>query len=166
MGKQIGIRALRGIDRLVNLGIILILALTGLYGGLGLWDVLNIYHKAGVSAEVMGYKPDGGNGLSFSELRAVNPDVAAWIEIPDTPIDFPVLQGESNMEYINRDVSGDFSLAGSIFWIIGIAPTSATPTVLFTGIIWKRTRCLVLCPSSVNRNILRSTVQGSCCVQV
>ena len=32
-----------------------------------------------------------------------------------TGIDYPVLQGEENLSYLNTDVYGDFALAGSIF---------------------------------------------------
>ena len=33
----------------------------------------------------------------------------------DTHIDYPVVQGEDDMEYINKDVYGQFALSGSIF---------------------------------------------------
>ncbi len=32
-----------------------------------------------------------------------------------TKIDYPILQGEDNLTYINTDVYGDFALSGSIF---------------------------------------------------
>ena len=51
----------------------------------------------------------------FSELLSINPDVCAWITMDGTKIDFPVLQGETNLTYINRDIYGKFALAGSIF---------------------------------------------------
>ena len=35
--------------------------------------------------------------------------------MPGTAIDYPVLQGKSNMTYINKDVYGEFALAGSIY---------------------------------------------------
>ena len=35
--------------------------------------------------------------------------------LDNTKIDFPVLQGRTNLDYINTDVYGDFALAGSIF---------------------------------------------------
>ena len=47
--------------------------------------------------------------------RAINKDVAGWITIDDTHIDYPVVQGKDDMEYINKDVYGEFSLSGSIF---------------------------------------------------
>ena len=38
-----------------------------------------------------------------------------WLTIPDTGIDYPVMQGRNNEEYINKDPFGEFSLSGSIF---------------------------------------------------
>jgi sortase B len=55
------------------------------------------------------------NSESFSRLRMINPEIRGWITMEGTGIDFPVLQGQNNMSYINRDFFGNFSLAGSIF---------------------------------------------------
>ena len=51
----------------------------------------------------------------FGQLKAINKDINAWITLPGTAIDYPVLQGSSNYTYINTDVYGNFALAGSIF---------------------------------------------------
>lgn len=51
----------------------------------------------------------------FGQLRAINPDITAWIIMPGTAIDYPVLQGATNMSYINTDVYGEFAMAGSIY---------------------------------------------------
>ena len=51
----------------------------------------------------------------FGQLKAINPDITAWITMPGTAIDYPVLQGSTNYSYINTDVYGNFALAGSIF---------------------------------------------------
>lgn len=52
---------------------------------------------------------------SFDELRKLNPDVKAWITLDNTKIDYPVLQGDINLKYLNRDFFGDTSLSGNIF---------------------------------------------------
>lgn len=51
----------------------------------------------------------------FGQLKAINPDITAWITMPGTAIDYPILQGSTNYSYINKDVYGNFALAGSIF---------------------------------------------------
>lgn len=51
----------------------------------------------------------------FGQLKQINPDITAWLTMPGTAIDYPVLQGSSNYSYINTDPYGNFSLSGSIF---------------------------------------------------
>ena len=52
---------------------------------------------------------------SFEELLAINPDFKGWVTLDGTNIDHPILQGKTNLSYINTDVYGNFSLAGSVF---------------------------------------------------
>ena len=51
----------------------------------------------------------------LAQLRTINPEISAWLTLPGTAIDYPVMQGSSNYSYINTDVYGNFALAGSIF---------------------------------------------------
>ena len=64
------------------------------------------------------FKPElsaSGDGLSLSEILGVNQDVRAWLTLDDTGIDYPIVQGQDNSEYLNKDVFGNFSLSGSLF---------------------------------------------------
>lgn len=88
------------------------------YSAYALWDNAQVYAAADhVQAGLLPFKPKAGeeNDATFEELRAINPDVAAWVTMDNTGIDYPVLQGEENLNYLNTDVYGDFALAGSIF---------------------------------------------------
>lgn len=90
----------------------------GTYAAFALWDNNTIYAAAeNVQLEMIKIKPveSSEGGASFEELLAINPDVKAWITMDNTTIDHPILQGETNLSYINTDVYGDFALAGSIF---------------------------------------------------
>lgn len=49
------------------------------------------------------------------EHKAVNPDVVGWIYIEDTVVDYPVLQGVNNDEYIHLDWTGNSAFAGCIY---------------------------------------------------
>ena len=51
----------------------------------------------------------------YAELLTINEDVCAWVTLDNTKIDHPVLQGSTNLTYVNKDVYGNFALAGSIF---------------------------------------------------
>ena len=49
------------------------------------------------------------------ELKEVNNDIVGWLEIPDTNISYPVLQGEDNEYYMNHNYKKEKSRNGSIF---------------------------------------------------
>lgn len=107
---------LKAANSLVNLIVILCLLTAGIYAAYALWDNSRIYTAANdVQADMIKLKPDIDDGASFEELLAVNSDVCAWVTLDNTQIDHPVLQGSTNLTYVNRDVYGDFALAGSIF---------------------------------------------------
>ena len=53
--------------------------------------------------------------LWFQELRAVNPDIAAWIQIADTKINYPVMYSGDNEYYLYRTWQKSENGAGSIF---------------------------------------------------
>ena len=88
-----------------------------LYGGYSLWDTAMLYQGAFVSDDLLEYKPSPGktDGPTLAELAGLNSDVRGWVTIDDTHIDYPIGQGETDMDYINKDVYGEFSLSGSIF---------------------------------------------------
>ena len=52
---------------------------------------------------------------NFDALWAVNPDVVAWLSIPGTKIDYPVVQGPDDQYYLRRMITGEWNIAGSIF---------------------------------------------------
>lgn len=109
---------LKAANSLVNLVVILSLSVAGIYAAYALWDNSRIYTAASdVQADMVKIKPavEEDGGASFEELLAINPDVCAWVTVDNTKIDHPVLQGTTNLTYINTDVYGNFALAGSIF---------------------------------------------------
>jgi sortase B len=119
-GRKTAILALRITNRICSWIIALILLLALLYCLYGLWDTWSIYAGAGVDSELLKYRPvhtegDDTSNPSLEDLKETNPDVCAWLTVEDTGIDYPVVQGETNLEYINKDVYGEFSLAGSVF---------------------------------------------------
>ena len=48
--------------------------------------------------------------------------MCAWVTLDGTGVDYPVVQGEDNLTYVNTDVYGNFSLSGSIFLDSRCAP--------------------------------------------
>ena len=56
--------------------------------------------------------------VDWDALRAVNPDIVAWIYVPDSPINYPVVQGDDNEEYLHKAFDGStgwLASAGTIF---------------------------------------------------
>lgn len=54
--------------------------------------------------------------VDFEKLRKENPDIYAWITIPDTGIDYPILQSASDdTYYLNHTVEKKKGLPGSIY---------------------------------------------------
>ena len=42
------------------------------------------------------------SAIDFAVLDSQNPDVVAWIQIPGTQINYPVVQGKDNDYYLHR----------------------------------------------------------------
>lgn len=97
-----------------------------LYSGYSIWDNQRVYASVDdINDKIQVYKPHGKNSenkYSFEQLRKLNPDVKAWISMDKTKIDYPILQGRTNLEYLNKDIFRDTSLAGSIFLDVGNDP--------------------------------------------
>lgn len=56
-----------------------------------------------------------GRKIDFSLLQRINPEIAAWLYIPGTSIDYPVLIGETDTYYLKRDYKRSKSSLGAIF---------------------------------------------------
>lgn len=129
-------KALRAADFLVSTVVVLFLVVAGAYSAYALWDNSQVYAAAdNVQAELLQFKPKAGadNGASFEELLGINQDVCAWVTLDNTAIDYPVVQGEDNFTYVNTDVYGDFSLAGSIFLDVNCDKNFTDPYSLLYG---------------------------------
>ena len=114
---KIAVRIAQAGNQILNIIVMGIILFLFLYGGYSLWDTYMSAKSAFLSDDLLSYKPQQGEGAnpSLEDLMAINKDVAGWITIDDTHIDYPVVQGKDDMEYINKDVYGEFSLSGSIF---------------------------------------------------
>ena len=95
----------------INIIVVIVSLLLFLICLYALIDAVMIYNGANDSG-IMKYKPAAGN---TEELRELSADAVAWITVDGTRIDYPVMQGKTNAEYLNKDPYGEFSLSGSIF---------------------------------------------------
>lgn len=53
--------------------------------------------------------------IDFHKLKNENKDIVAWIYIPGTTVDYPILIGDTNEEYLYKDLEGNYNPLGSIF---------------------------------------------------
>lgn len=53
--------------------------------------------------------------LQVKKLQEENKDVVGWLEIPDTNISYPVLQGDDNEYYMTHDYKKKYTIDGSLF---------------------------------------------------
>lgn len=52
----------------------------------------------------------------FAGLQEINPDIYAWLYVPDTAINYPVVQRAGDADYyLRRDIQGNRSTAGTLF---------------------------------------------------
>lgn len=79
--------------------------------------ILFLIHVPFVLAdELENYNPiDHHEEKGFYQLEQKYPDVKGWISIEGTHIDYPLLQSEDNVKYLDHNAFGDYVVTGSIF---------------------------------------------------
>ena len=108
-------------NRIITILAMLLVIIMFMYGGYSIWSIYKTYDEAHISKEIQEMKPD----ITYDEpevkeekwdkLSGLNSDVVGWLTINDTNIDYPVVQGKDNMEYINKAFNGEFSASGAVF---------------------------------------------------
>ncbi|PTG27399.1 class B sortase [Staphylococcus capitis] len=51
----------------------------------------------------------------FSKLESINKDIVGWIQLKGTSLNYPVLQGKTNHDYLREDFDHEKTRKGSIF---------------------------------------------------
>ena len=91
--------------------IFIIALLICIYALYDTWYVFDHAHDKSYLKFKPGVEEENG-AVSESPITS---DMVGWITMDDTNIDYPIMQGEDNTEYLNKDPYGKFSLSGSIF---------------------------------------------------
>lgn len=111
-------RLARGAIRLTNWlvdGIVLsVLLLVVLFTAYSVFDNNRVEAQAD-GESFASYRPSSDDDPSFAELQAMNPDVLGWLALYGTGVDYPLVQGKDNEEYLNTNPKGEFALSGSLF---------------------------------------------------
>lgn len=53
--------------------------------------------------------------IDFAGLKEINSNVGAWVTIPGTNIDYPIVHGDDNTYYLNHDIYGNETKLGAIY---------------------------------------------------
>lgn len=93
-------RAYAIVNHVVDFFITAVIVVAMIIGGYSYYIYQRQLHKADI----------GYTGYTMEQLGAVG-----WITIDHTDIDYPIMQGKTNTEYLNRNPLGEMSLSGSIF---------------------------------------------------
>lgn len=60
--------------------------------------------------------------VDWAALKAINPDVVGWLQIPGTVVNFPVFQTGDNDYYLDHAPDQSYSIGGSVFLDFECAP--------------------------------------------
>ncbi|MFV0396061.1 MAG: class B sortase, partial [Coprobacillaceae bacterium] len=112
--QEVGIKVVRGINTIIDYGVMLVFLFMLIFGCYAIWDNNQILYEANATRYET-YKPTTNNSISFAELKNINNEVFAWITIYGTEIDYPIAHTDNNSKYLNTNPLGEFSLAGSLY---------------------------------------------------
>lgn len=102
---------INGLSHLEDVAIYMFCILLFLMGIYAMLDSYLVYQHANDDS-LLKFKPGYDGEEPEKEIKG---NMVAWLTINDTSIDYPVMQGKDNHEYLNKDPYGEYSLAGSIF---------------------------------------------------
>ena len=106
-------KVIRFLDKLTDRVLALAFLAVFLIGVWFIYDTAYVFYHASAD-RVAAYRPSAEKETQPGE-KTLTEDVVAWLTVADTTIDYPVMQGKTNTQYLNTDPYGEYSLAGSIF---------------------------------------------------
>lgn len=74
------------------------------------------------------------NPIDFTTLQAENPEIKAWITVPNTNVDYAVCQSATDDTfYLDHDSNGDYSLPGAIYFERANSTNLSDPVTVIYG---------------------------------
>lgn len=101
---------------LIGVGVVLILAAAGIFiaAQIGYQQSREAYDNLAQYIAIDDSAGDDVPVVDWDALAEVSEDIVAWIYIPNTNINFPVVQGDTNDEYLRALPDGTYNNGGSI----------------------------------------------------
>lgn len=110
------------VGRVISTLILLVAIGVFCYSGYQLYRIFHGYHEGEaeydslIETAVIENEKDNSFQVDFDALRAINPDVVGWIRfIEPSIINYPVVQGKDNAEYLYKTFKGYDNTVGTIF---------------------------------------------------
>ncbi|MBO4878384.1 MAG: class B sortase [Ruminococcus sp.] len=99
-----------------ELFVLVLIALSAFIMVIGAWQVYDNYYMFShtLDKSVLSYKPVPGS-VEAAKDSPITEDMIGWLTVDGTNIDYPVMQGADNAEYLSKDPFGRYSATGSIF---------------------------------------------------
>lgn len=66
-------------------------------------------------SKMPGRHKEANDSIDFLTLKNINSDIVGWVSIPDTNIDYPLLQGSDNTFYLDHNFAKDVHPYGAVF---------------------------------------------------
>lgn len=78
---------------------------------------------------------DPGYGIQLPDiqediLKSINPAYTAWLYIPDTEVNYPVVLSQDNQDYLKKTFEGNDNANGTLFFDCSNPPFSSLNTVI------------------------------------
>lgn len=102
------------IETVMDKLIIIFFAIFLFFGLYTVYDSVMVYLDAS-DVSLQKYKPGHETVEEDSGKSILKDKMVGWVTVNDTTIDYPIMQGNTNQEFLNKDPFGDYSLSGSIF---------------------------------------------------
>jgi len=110
------LRIIDGIDSSINNAFKLLLFPIILIGAYALYDLGQLERGAAKAAGLAKeYVSTSDDSVDFEALLRTNEEVVAWLRIPDTNIDFPVMKARDNKYYLSHDFEKNYAITGGVF---------------------------------------------------
>lgn len=71
--------------------------------------------------------------IDFGALQEISEDAVLWIDIPGTPVSYPVAQASDNDYYLKRNLSGSYNFAGTVFMDFRNDPSLSDDNTILYG---------------------------------
>ncbi len=95
------------IDKLINKALLILVLFILFLSIYSLYDSYQMYDGSKISEEIKLYSP--------IDMKNKNKNIIGWIKIDNTIIDYPILQGKNNIDYLTLNYNNEYSSSGSIF---------------------------------------------------